>query len=109
MQENIKQSKITQKKKKNEKYIQERSESTNISRDSLVVSPQTQDQSNKVLTKEARLIFWALHILKSIIIVLLLIKQHQTQRSQIPNVKCSPTNSSIRKLDLSPFFVQPKK
>ena len=95
MQENIKQSKIT--KKKNEKYIQERSESTNISRDSLVVSLQTQDQSNKVLTKEARLIFWALHILKSIIIVLLLIKQHQTQRSQIPNVKCSPTNSSIQK------------
>ena len=98
MQENIKQSKITtKKKKKNEKYIQEKSESTNIRRDSLVVSPQTQDQSNKVLAKEARLIFWALHILKSIIIVLLLIKQHQTQRSQIPNVKCSPTNSSIQK------------
>ena len=52
MQENIKQPKIT--KKKNNNYVQERSESTNIGRDSLDVSPQTQDQSTKMPTKEAR-------------------------------------------------------
>ena len=46
MQKNIKQPKISKKKTKTQtSYIQKRSESTNIGRDSLDASPQTWDQS----------------------------------------------------------------
>ena len=44
--------KAAKKQKRNKSYAQERRKSTNIRMESLDVSPQTQNQSNKVPTKE---------------------------------------------------------